>query len=58
MQMGDDQSLLLEIVARSMTATPAIEIGTFTGLSAMAIARGIGPNGRLLCCDVSEERTS
>lgn len=58
MQVGDDQALLIEMIARGMGATRAIEIGTFTGMSAMAIARGMGPNGRLLCCDVSEEWTS
>jgi caffeoyl-CoA O-methyltransferase len=58
MQVGDDQALLIEMIARGMCATRAVEIGTFTGLSAMAIARGMGPSGRLLCCDVSEEWTS
>jgi len=41
-----------------MGAKRAIEIGTFTGYSALAIARGLGPDGHLLCCDVSEEWTS
>jgi caffeoyl-CoA O-methyltransferase len=35
-----------------------VEIGTFTGYSALAVARGMGPGGRLLCCDVSQEWTS
>jgi len=35
-----------------------VEIGTFTGYSALAVARGLGPGGRLLCCDVSQEWTS
>jgi len=35
----------------------AVEVGTFTGLSSIAIARGMGTAGRLLCCDVSEEFT-
>jgi caffeoyl-CoA O-methyltransferase len=33
-------------------------VGTFTGLSALAIARGLAPGGRLLCCDVSAEWTA
>jgi caffeoyl-CoA O-methyltransferase len=41
-----------------MGATRALEIGTFTGYSALAVARGLGPGGRLLCCDVSQEWTS
>jgi caffeoyl-CoA O-methyltransferase len=41
-----------------MGARRAVEIGTFTGYSALAVARGMGPEGRLLCCDVSEEWTA
>jgi caffeoyl-CoA O-methyltransferase len=36
----------------------AVEVGTFTGYSALAIARGLAPGGSLLCCDVSEEWTA
>jgi caffeoyl-CoA O-methyltransferase len=58
MQIGDDQAVLMELIARAMGARNAIEIGTFTGYSSLAVARGMGPEGRLLCCDVSEEWTS
>jgi caffeoyl-CoA O-methyltransferase len=58
MQIGDDQAVLMEIVARAVGARRAVEIGTFTGYSALAVARGMGPEGRLLCCDVSEEWTA
>lgn len=58
MQIGDDQAVLMEILVRAMGAKRAIEVGTFTGYSALAIARGLGPEGRLLCCDVSEEWTA
>jgi caffeoyl-CoA O-methyltransferase len=58
MQIGDDQAVLMEIVARAMGARRAVEVGTFTGYSALALARGMGPEGRLLCCDVSEEWTA
>jgi caffeoyl-CoA O-methyltransferase len=58
MQIGDDQAVLMELIARAMNARNAIEIGTFTGYSSLAVARGMGPDGRLLCCDVSEEWTS
>jgi len=50
--------MLTEMLVRAMGATRAVEIGTFTGYSALAVARGLGPGGRLLCCDVSEEWTS
>ena len=39
-------------------ASTAVEIGTFTGYSALAVARGLGPGGRLLCCDTSQQWTS
>lgn len=58
MQIGADQALFTEMLARTMGARSAIEVGTFTGMSALAIARGIGPTGRLICCDVSDEWTS
>jgi len=58
MQIGDDQAVLMEMLVRAMGAKRAVEIGTFTGYSALAVARGLGPGGRLLCCDVSQEWTS
>ena len=58
MQIGDDQAVLMETVVRAMGARNAVEVGTFTGYSALAVARGLGPEGRLLCCDVSEEWTA
>ena len=58
MQIGDDQAVLMEMIARAMGARRAVEVGTFTGYSALAVARGMGPEGRLLCCDVSEEWTA
>ena len=58
MQIGDDQAVLLEILARACGARRAVEIGTFTGYSSLALARGMGPDGRLICLDVSEEWTS
>ena len=58
MQIGDDQAVLLEILARASGARRAVEIGTFTGYSSLALARGLGPDGRLLCCDISEEWTA
>ncbi len=58
MQIAPDQGALLTLLARSVGATSALEIGTFTGYSALSIARGLAPGGRLLCCDVSEEWTA
>jgi caffeoyl-CoA O-methyltransferase len=58
MQIGDDQAVLMEMLVRAIGAKRAVEVGTFTGYSALATARGLGPDGHLLCCDVSEEWTS
>jgi caffeoyl-CoA O-methyltransferase len=57
MQVAVEQATFMEILVRTIGARRAIEIGTFTGMSSIAIARGVGPEGRLLCCDVSEEWT-
>jgi caffeoyl-CoA O-methyltransferase len=53
-----DQAALLTILTRLVSARRAVEIGTFTGFSALAIARGLPDDGRLICLDVSEEWTS
>lgn len=58
MQIGGDQGVFMEILTRAIGATSAVEIGTFTGYSSIAIARGLGPGGHLLCCDISDEWTS
>ncbi|MGH9024645.1 MAG: O-methyltransferase, partial [Acidimicrobiia bacterium] len=46
------------VLTRLIGARQAVEVGTFTGYSALCIARGLPADGRLLCCDVSEEWTS
>ena len=58
MQIGNDQALLFEMLGRAMGARRVVEIGTFTGYSALALARGIGPEGHVLCLDISEEWTA
>lgn len=58
MQIGAEQAQFLTLLTRLTNAREAVEVGTFTGFSAIAIARGLAPGGRLLCCDVSEEWTS
>jgi caffeoyl-CoA O-methyltransferase len=58
MQISPDQATLLRILVAAIGARRAIEVGTFTGFSALAIARGLPPDGRLLCLDVSEEWTT
>ena len=58
MQIAPDQGALLTMLVRLMGAGKAVEVGTFTGYSAICIASGLAPGGSLLCCDVSEEWTS
>ena len=57
MQISTDEGAFLTLVARLTNASRAVEVGTFTGYSAICLARGMTPDGRLLCCDVSEEWT-
>ncbi len=57
MQIAPDQATLLRILVSAIGARRAVEVGTFTGLSALAIARGLPADGRLLCFDISEEWT-
>ncbi|MDX6249056.1 MAG: caffeoyl-CoA O-methyltransferase [Kribbellaceae bacterium] len=53
-----DQAALITLLTRLTAARRAVEIGTFTGFSALAIARGLPDDGQLICLDVSEEWTS
>jgi caffeoyl-CoA O-methyltransferase len=57
MQISHDEGELLTMLVRLVGATHAVEVGVFTGYSAICIARGLPKDGRLLCCDVSEEWT-
>jgi caffeoyl-CoA O-methyltransferase len=55
MQIAIEQGAFLTLLARAVGARDAVEVGTFTGYSAISIARGLPPEGRLLCCDVNDE---
>ena len=58
MQIGPDQGALLQVLVRILRAKRCIEIGTFTGYSALTVALALPANGKIICCDVSEEWTS
>ncbi len=58
MLIAPEQGTLLSLLAGISGARRAIEIGTFTGYSAICIARGLPADGRLLCCDISAEYTN
>jgi caffeoyl-CoA O-methyltransferase len=55
MQIAPDQGAFMTLLARLTGAREAIELGTFTGYSAICIARGLAPGGRLIACELSEE---
>ena len=58
MQIGPDQAALMQMLVRLLGAKRCLEIGTFTGYSALAVALALPPNGKVICCDRSEEWTS
>ena len=55
MQVAPEQAAFMTMLTRLLDVQFAVEVGTFTGFSALSIARGLVPGGRLLCCDVSDE---
>jgi predicted O-methyltransferase YrrM len=57
MQISADQGALLALLVRTLGATRAIEIGTFTGYSALAVASALPADGKLVCCDINDEWT-
>ena len=58
MQISVEQGRLMALLAQSIGAHRALEVGTFTGYSALCVARVLPENGKLVACDVSEEWTS
>lgn len=58
MQIAPEQGAFMTMLTRLLDVRFAVEVGTFTGYSALSIARGLAPGGRLLCCDVSDEWVS
>ena len=58
MQIAPEQGAFMTLLARAVGARSAVEVGTFTGYSALSIARGLPDDGRLLCCDINDEWTA
>ena len=58
MQLGADAASLLALVVRMIGARRCLEVGTFTGYSALVVASALPEDGRIVCCDVSDEWTS
>lgn len=58
MQISPAQGAFMTLLTTVLQPEFAVEVGTFTGYSALAVARALPPGGRLLCCDISEEWTA
>jgi predicted O-methyltransferase YrrM len=58
MQISPEQAQLMGLLVRLIDARRALEIGTYTGYSALAVALALPADGTLICCDVSEEWTA
>lgn len=58
MQISPEQGQFMALLAQLMGVRKAIEIGTFTGYSSLSVARALPADGKLICCDISEEYTA
>ncbi|HET9205433.1 MAG TPA: SAM-dependent methyltransferase, partial [Burkholderiaceae bacterium] len=57
MQIGADQGQFMALLVKLIGARRTIEVGVFTGYSALSVALALPPDGRVLACDVSDEYT-
>lgn len=58
MQVAPDEGALLTLLVLAVGALRALEVGTFTGYSAICIARGLPFDGRLTCCEIDESHAA
>ena len=57
MQIAPEQGRFMQLMVHLIGANKYIEVGTFTGYSALAIAQAMGPSGLITCCDISKQWT-
>lgn len=55
MNIGEDQGRFLKMLVGLAGARTVVEVGTFTGMSALWMARGLAPGGRLICFDITDK---
>ena len=58
MQIGPEQGQFMALLVKLIGAKRAIEVGVFTGYSALCVALALPDDGRLLACDISKEYTA
>jgi len=58
MQISPEQGQFMSVLVQMLGVNKALEIGTFTGFSALCVARAMPDQGQLIACDVSEQWTS
>jgi len=58
MQIAPEQGQLMALLVRLLNARKTLEVGVFTGYSAMVVAKAMGPAGKVIALDVSEEFTA
>jgi len=58
MQISPEQGAFMQLLVRLIGAKQTLEVGTFTGYSALVVAEALPADGRVIACDVSEEWTS
>ncbi len=58
MQIAPEQGRFMALLVELLGARRIIEIGTFTGYSALCMAQAMPADGKLTCCDISEEWTT
>jgi len=58
MQISPEQGQLMALLVQMTNVRKALEVGVFTGYSALAVALALPPEGQLVACDVSEEYTA
>jgi len=58
MQIGPDQGQFMQLLVQVLRAKKTLEVGVFTGYSALWVALGLPDDGRVIACDISEEYTA
>ena len=58
MQISPEQGAFMALLVRLIGARHTLEVGTFTGYSALVVAEALPPDGKVIACDVSEEWTA